>query len=301
MTNTTDFKQELTAVADGERWGAADWDPLRGEHPPDETLIAYGEGRLDAVADGRVQEHLTTCAECRALVADLCAFPALEEIEGEPSEFEVAAAWRGVERRIAEAGGGEGNPWPRAANDQAPLWKRNGFAWTVAASFALLLLGSGVLNVQTGDQLATVESRLFNAEDRLAELLQPATGAIHDPAIETRSGKQLSAEPCVVGESCMQWVPVSQAALEVDSDDLRYVVVAATSGAEVGRGGLAETAKAQLESPERGFVVSFPAGGLVAGWYEIRLFAVGEEDGEALHRQRFEMVERSARTTDGGT
>ncbi|HMB51856.1 MAG TPA: zf-HC2 domain-containing protein [Thermoanaerobaculia bacterium] len=301
MTNATDFKDELKAVADGESWGATDWDPRRGEHPGDDLLVAYGTGHLDDGEQARVQDHLTTCSQCRALVADLCAFPDLEEIDGEPSEFEVAAAWRGVSERLAaedreerRASGGEPIP-PKPANDHRPFWKNVSVAWTVAAALAFAFLSSNVWNLQ---ERSSLYDDLAHTQGALTAASQPRTGAISDSNPELRNGADGVAR-CVVSKDCNVWVAPSVEALAVGASDLRLVVVDAASGTELWHSGLDETASEELESAERGFLFTYPAAAMLEpGSYEIRLHATGAAD-EVLHTERFEVTGRSAAAADG--
>jgi hypothetical protein len=303
VTNATDFKDELRAVADGESWGAADWDPRRDEHPSDDLLVAYGAGHLDGGDEARVQEHLTTCAECRTLVGDLCAFPDLEEIEGEPSEFEIAAAWRGVAERLAAEdreerhATGAGEPLPKPANDHRPFWKHLSVAWTVAAVLAFAFLGTNAWNLRERMDLQT---ELAHTQGMVTAASQPRTGAISDTNPELRSGEEEVAR-CVVGKDCNVWVAPSEEAMAVGADDLRLVVVNTGNGAELWHLGLDETAKEVLASPERGFLFTYPATAeLAPGRYEIRLHAA-EAPGEVLHGERFEIVERLTAAATGGS
>jgi hypothetical protein len=275
VTDANDFRQELAALADGEGWGARDWDRGRGEHPDDDLLLAYGEGRLGADAEERLQEHLTTCAVCRALVGDLCAFPALDEVTGEPSEFEVAAAWRGFRARVAggdqaaadEAGAGQ--PAPHDADEPEPFWKRGSVAWTVAATLAFALLGSGAWNLRT--------------ESQLAGLLRPSTlggfssliGDDQRAARATRGGEP--AADCAAGEVCPLAVTPSPSATEAGSAGLRWVIVD-SGGGEVVRNGVSEAALAALAA-EGGFLLVVPRGLLAAGVYELHLYAAQDGDG----------------------
>lgn len=300
MTNATDFKDELRAVADGESWGGTDWDPRRDEHPGDELLIAYGTGHLDDGEQARVQEHLTTCPRCRALVGDLCAFPDLEEIEGEPSEFEIAAAWRDVSERLAaedreerRANGGEPIP-PKPANDHRPFWKNVSVAWTVAAALAFAFLSTNVWNLQ---ERTNLQGELAHTQGALTAASQPRTGTVSDSNPELRNGADGVAR-CIAGKDCNVWVAPSLEAMAVGADDLRLVVVG-PGGTELWHGGLDETASEELESAERGFLFTYPAAAMLEpGSYEIRLHATGAAD-EVLHAQRFEVTGRSAAAADG--
>lgn len=145
---STDFERALCALADDEGWGAETWDPRRGEHPPGEELCAYGEGELDGARRARLQEHLTTCAECAALVADQAVFPALPAGDDEPGDFAVAAAWRDFNDRLEAEG-------VRAATPAAARpWQRPAVALAVAAGLLVACLVLGVWNLQLGAYVA---------------------------------------------------------------------------------------------------------------------------------------------------
>lgn len=164
---STDFERALRALADDEGWGGETWDPRRGEHPPGEELCAYGEGTLDGARRARLQEHLTTCAECADLVADQAVFPALPGGDDEPGEFEIAAAWRDFRNRLAAEGVA---PAARtAAGRRSPFWQRAAAAWAVAATLLVACLVLGGWNLQLGERIATLTAPQPNVP--LADLM----------------------------------------------------------------------------------------------------------------------------------
>lgn len=160
---STDFERALRALADDEGWGGESWDLRRGEHPPGEELCAYGEGELDGARRARLQEHLTTCAECAALVADQAVFPALPAGDDEPGEIEVAAAWRDFRDRLAAEG--VGAVTPAAAHS----WQRPAVAWAVAASLLVACLVLGIWNLRLGAHIAALTAPQPNVQ--LADLM----------------------------------------------------------------------------------------------------------------------------------
>lgn len=164
---STDFDRALRALADDEGWGGESWDQRRGEHPPVEELTAYGDGELEGARRWQLQEHLTTCAECAALVADQAVFPALPAGDDEPGDFEVAAAWRDLRNRLAAEGVA---PAARAAAGRpSPSWQRPAVAWAVAATLLVACLVLGGWNLELGARIAALTAPQPNVQ--LADLV----------------------------------------------------------------------------------------------------------------------------------
>lgn len=100
--------------------------PGTGEHLELEELACYRDGALDAASERRVQDHLVYCRQCAGKLLDLERLAGPDP--GPPrgaADFEVAAAWRELERRAGTRGGGAGG---------------QGWRW-LAAGLAVALVG----------------------------------------------------------------------------------------------------------------------------------------------------------------
>src|SRR5271155_2324792 len=56
-------------------------------HPSDQTLSAYGLGKLDDASAGSVNKHLESCPDCRRRVAEISSdsfLGRLREVQGRP-------------------------------------------------------------------------------------------------------------------------------------------------------------------------------------------------------------------------
>jgi anti-sigma factor RsiW len=86
------------------------------EHPSD-ALSAYLDGDLDPAARQAVEAHLTVCAECRAVVADLDGLQRVARAWGDETARPAADLWPGIAARLDERGTGLGParvlPWYR--------------------------------------------------------------------------------------------------------------------------------------------------------------------------------------------
>lgn len=130
-----------------------------------DLLGAYALGAVDASEAAAVREHLATCAECQAEMAELWAavdtLPALvEPMEPPPAlRGRIAAA---IAQEMAPSAPPPVAPVPPAAIPRAPEPIRPARWWTslspwAAAAAILLLLSAGLLvwNLRLREQLAT--------------------------------------------------------------------------------------------------------------------------------------------------
>jgi anti-sigma factor RsiW len=67
-------------------------------HPTDQTLSAYGLGKLDDATAGSVSKHLESCSDCQRRVAKLSSDSFLGRLRGAqggpPSPAPVMSSWR---------------------------------------------------------------------------------------------------------------------------------------------------------------------------------------------------------------
>jgi hypothetical protein len=163
------MEREISTLAESGAWGSGTWDGRRGEHPSAELLAAYLGGGLAASEIAPLQDHLAVCRPCAALVADLGDLANLPPEPGEPSDFEVAAAWRGLRARLGAAPDAAGAAVPATSEHRLPApqravapagaarprrtssWRigRSSLGWAAAASLliASLVLGSWGLHL----------------------------------------------------------------------------------------------------------------------------------------------------------
>lgn len=178
MSETRDLHHTLRGLADDDGWGGETWDPRRGEHPPADELSAYGAGGLDGARRERLQEHLTTCAECTALVTDQALFPDLPADGDEPGDFAIAAAWRDFRGRLdaaAVAGSRRRAPGSRPA-----------VPWAVAASLLVACLALGAWDLHLDRRLATLTAPQPNVVLGDLEAADERSGAQEAVEVEAR-------------------------------------------------------------------------------------------------------------------
>ena len=154
--------------------------PLHGDHHDEvgSLLPWYVTGRLDAGETARVEAHLKTCAQCQAdLAAETglqAALKALPETETETAED----GWAALRPRLtARPRGLNLNRVGRQWRQSAP-WLR----WAVAAQFALLAVGTGVVLWQanrptqpTAGQYHTLGSAPEAATGNVVVVFRPET------------------------------------------------------------------------------------------------------------------------------
>lgn len=73
------------------------------EHPSVETLTAYHANELSPGENARIQEHLAVCRRCAEIVLDFDSFLAAPAGEPEVADFEAAAGWSRLRRRLRAA------------------------------------------------------------------------------------------------------------------------------------------------------------------------------------------------------
>jgi len=86
------------------------------EHPSD-ALSAYLDGDLDPAAHRAIEAHLTACAGCRAVIADLDGLRRRARAWGDETAPPAADLWAGIAARLDDRGAGLGParvlPWYR--------------------------------------------------------------------------------------------------------------------------------------------------------------------------------------------
>lgn len=108
----------------------AETPPEPALHLTPEELVAYHTRKLSAAETARIEDHLVRCREDASLLLDLAELTA-GELGGElpVSEFERAAAWRGLRSRIA------------SRDDASRTAHSSRWLYAVAASLLLSVLG----------------------------------------------------------------------------------------------------------------------------------------------------------------
>jgi anti-sigma factor RsiW len=125
------------------RWLAAESPDEAGAHITPERLTAYHSGKLPAMEESRVQDHLVLCRGCTQLLLDLAAFPALDEQGARQlSDAEVTTRWKAMPKEIRKEGkAASARPfkWPRL--NLSFSWP--GFSYAMAA--VLFIAAAGLL------------------------------------------------------------------------------------------------------------------------------------------------------------
>lgn len=264
MNEPTDFKRTFvaaleTAAVEAPGRGDGLGGRQRGEHPDADRLIAYHHGELAAGEADAVQEHLTLCRQCTALVADLAAFPHLDAQPGEPSEHEVAQAWRRVEAllsRRAVAGVPDRGTSGGTPHATVP-WHRAAVAWAVAACLALLCVGLG--------------SWSFHLESRLAELTAPRPNV---PVVDLGSGTRRS------GDEAVARVPAGEGPFTLYFyPDVAWGDYAAFEWSVTNEAGEAVLAGSGLEERSQAFTLGLDRDSLAPGSYRLHLRGVPRSGG----------------------
>jgi len=146
-------------------------------HPTEARLNGYADGSLDATARRAVEEHLASCAACRAEAA------ALTELVGAARALPRSIAtdrdlWAGIEARIQGAGSPEGRGRKRGAGRS--MWR-----WVPLPLAALLVLALGIL-WWTGRRSMGWEYAVARGRPTVDGAPAPATGVLRPGAwIET--------------------------------------------------------------------------------------------------------------------
>lgn len=159
-------------------------------HADPADLAAYRDGRLPERQAAAIRAHLLGCRECGELLLDLDAW-----VRGElgselprPSEFEIAAAWKGV--RDADRGGASSASSvsaarrlpSRGAAAQAPAlrWRRAPLA--LAAAGLIAAIGLSVQNAALRRELGVLSAPTINAP--VADLAAtPERGEAGEPTV----------------------------------------------------------------------------------------------------------------------
>lgn len=152
MSDTNDLEDAVASLVAHGSWRSEQWDARNGEHPPDDLIACYAGDELDAGSSAALLDHLATCRECTAMVADLAALHHLPAVAGEPGERESAAAWRALRERLD----GELRRGPAVTAPPRPPWRSPGWAVAAALLVACLLTGSWALHL--GDRIHQLEA-----------------------------------------------------------------------------------------------------------------------------------------------
>lgn len=214
------------------------------KHPEVEELVAYHEGRVAADAAEALAEHLSVCGHCARLLLDLDSFPDLEPPAGtsDPSEHEVAAAWRRLEAEL---------PAPTAPSLAAIGASPRSWG-TLAAALGLVALGfGGGWLTRRGDDAPRVNVPIVDLF---------AADAVRDAG----AGNAVTVDPAADG-----WLLVLN--LSEPALSGRYDLEMRDEGDT-----LVWSATAVAPDSHGGFTVSLPRGWLAPGRYRIAVVATGD-------------------------
>jgi len=158
-TPVESFRAEVAAALSPEE-NLAGGDNPGTEHPGLDELIAYHAGELGDVEAGRLQDHLVACGGCLDRLSELEGFVAAEE-QGPPEvgDLEEATAWRALRPRLSD-------PQPGRVTERRASRASRNLPWTLAASFLVAALGTGLWAFLATSEVATLRTRL-------ARLAQP--------------------------------------------------------------------------------------------------------------------------------
>jgi hypothetical protein len=187
LSETNDLEDAVASLVAGGSWRSEHWDARNGEHPPDDLIAGYAGDELDAEDSAALLDHLATCRECTALVADLAALHHLPAVAGEPGEGESAAAWRALRERLD--GEPRRGPSVTVPPRPIPLWRSPG--WAVAAVLLVTCLVTGSWALHLGDQIHELEAPQPNVP--LVDLAAGATrgGASDETTVVARGAYYL--------------------------------------------------------------------------------------------------------------
>jgi len=149
VNETNDLEDAVASLVAGGSWRSEHWDARNGEHPPDDLIARHAGDELDAEDSAALLDHLATCRECTALVADLSALHQLPAVAGEPGERETAAAWQALRERL----NGEPRRGTAAALPPRPRWRWWSPGWATAAALLVACLVTGSWALHLGDRL----------------------------------------------------------------------------------------------------------------------------------------------------
>lgn len=177
-----EFDREIAAEA--RRLAAERAAPEGAGHAEPSDLAAYREGRLPEEQAEALRAHLLACRECGDLLLDLDTW-ARGELGSDlppPSEFEIAAAWKGVRQAAGEVYPAGSLPARRAAVSPAPSvrWRRAPLA--LAAAGLIAAIGLSVQNAALRRELGALSAPTINAP--VADLsATPERGAAGEPTV----------------------------------------------------------------------------------------------------------------------
>ncbi len=174
-----DLKTALAAIA-SEQLAA------RGDHPAVEHLTDYHYGRLSAVEEVVLKEHLALCRDCVALLRDCAGFEDLADTEGQriPTDKlrESLRARLGIRREVAGARRRWSEAWwcsPRLARAAA----------AVLLAVSVVLTASLIVARRQNDRSAALVAELRGS---LASLRLPQ---LNPPSVDLSPRGLLRAEP----------------------------------------------------------------------------------------------------------
>lgn len=145
---------------------------------PTEQLSEYIDDELTPAARAAVDAHLSTCAECAALVADLRAVvSAARNVGEEPPTWDL---WPGIARRLAPRSRG-----PQVVAIESRRARRFSFSipQLAAASIAVALVSAGAVwfAVQGGAGRVGPTASAPRSEEPITGGREPITGGVEDP------------------------------------------------------------------------------------------------------------------------
>lgn len=150
MNPGEDFRRYMKAISQPP-------DGSSGNHPGMEQLAAYMKESLGSADQDVIQRHVADCARCAETLSDLRDFfegPRQEETE--LSAFEVAHAWKSLNRRL---------PSGQSSSSRAMLRSSLALAASVVVS-----VGLGVSMISIERQKGELQGLLSTRESRLREL-----------------------------------------------------------------------------------------------------------------------------------
>jgi len=161
------------------------------DHPPEEELLSYAHGELEAQAQTRIRDHLEGCARCGGLVRDLEAFPDLEP-PGDAyrvGEDELRDTLGMLRARLLGAGGPTATR-SRKSEEAGRVLKYSPpsspeatrFRWWQRSAVAAALVLSLAWGFRGQLEVGRLEESLGNSEARLAD----AEAALRRPRANAR-------------------------------------------------------------------------------------------------------------------
>lgn len=149
-------------------------------HLSADDLAAYHEGRLSGDEDARLADHLVGCTECTSLLLDLERFQVDDPSDVATSEFELAAAWRGLSPRLKAEEQGAEKPQVEEMQPRSPIPSRR-------FSSGLSLLAASLVAAVVG-----LSAWVHALRGSLEELERPH---VNTPVVDLLTGNQRGGDP----------------------------------------------------------------------------------------------------------